>query len=258
MNQRSGSWFDPQLVRVVDSLHRAGTLWTGCDTPEERERVMELEPGPVRTLAADQLDKVCEAFADVVDAKSSYTYTHSVGVTAVADGIAAQLGLPPATRQLIHRAALLHDLGKLRVPNSILDKPGKLDEDEWEIMREHPFLSQQILERIPSFAAIAHIAGRHHERLDGSGYPHHLNGSALSLEDRVVALADIYSALAEERPYRKALPTEQILDILRRDMPHKLDVDCFFALENFVEKTSSASPEIHSEAAAVATDQASE
>jgi putative nucleotidyltransferase with HDIG domain len=230
LKNRSGSWFDPELVRIAVSLHRAGTLWTGCGTADERTRVMDLEPGSIRTLETEQVDQLCEAFADVVDAKSSYTYRHSLGVTEVADRIAGRLGLPPATRQLIHRAALLHDLGKLCVPNSILDKPGKLDDAEWQVMRQHPLLSQQILDRIPRFASIARIAGRHHEKLDGSGYPYKLSGDHLSLEERLVAIADMYGALAEDRPYRKALPTEQILAILRKEVPRKLDPDCFEAL----------------------------
>ena len=201
---------------------------------------MELEPGSVRILAAEQVDVVCQAFADVVDAKSPYTFRHSLGVTEVAERIARNLGLSPARRKLVYRSALLHDLGKLRVPNSILDKPGKLDDAEWAVMREHPMLSQKILERIPSFARIALIAGRHHEKLDGTGYPHGLKADALTLEDRIVAVADIYGALSEDRPYRNAMTTEQIFEILRRDVPHKLDPDCFDALVSPLRQKQSA------------------
>jgi putative nucleotidyltransferase with HDIG domain len=181
-------------------------------------------------IAADQVDRVCEAFADVVDAKSSSTYRHSMGVTEIAEALSLQLGLNQSRRRLVYRAALLHDLGKLRVPNSILDKPGKLNEAEWLVMREHPLLSQQILERISTFAPIARIAGRHHEKLDGTGYPHRLKGDDLSVEDRIVGLADFFGALSEDRPYRKAMPVEQIFAILRDEVPQKFDPDCFEAL----------------------------
>src|SRR6202034_2698615 len=169
LKERSGLWFDPELVRIAVSLDRDGRLWTGCGTAEERAIAMELEPGDARMIAADQVDRVCEAFADVVDAKSSSTFRHSIGVTDIAEGLSRQMGLSQPRRRLVYRAALLHDLGKLRVPNSILDKPGKLNDAEWLVMREHPLLSQQILERISSFSSIAQIAGRHHEKLDGSG-----------------------------------------------------------------------------------------
>ena len=125
-----------------------------------------------------------------MDAKSPFTYRHSIGVTAAADGLSKYFELPAEQRQLIHRAALLHDLGKLRISNSILDKPGNLDEDEWKAVREHPEISQQILKRIPSFSAIATIAGNHHEKLDGSGYPHGLSSADLTLHDRIVTMAD--------------------------------------------------------------------
>jgi putative nucleotidyltransferase with HDIG domain len=230
LKERSGSWFDPELVRIAVSLHRRCDLWEGCGTPEERDRAIELEPGQMRMIASDQVDRVCEAFADVVDAKSSCTYRHSLGVTEVAQSMSKQMGLSPARRRLVYRAALLHDLGKLRVPNSILDKPGKLNDAEWVVMREHPALSEQILGRISSFAPIAKIAGRHHEKLDGSGYPNRLKGSELALEDRIVGLADFYGALSEDRTYRKAMPAEQIFAILNTEVPEKFDPDCYEAL----------------------------
>jgi HD-GYP domain-containing protein (c-di-GMP phosphodiesterase class II) len=218
LKERSGTWFDPDLVRIAVSLDRYGKLWIGCGAPDERSRAMGLEPGSVRTIVADQVDRICEAFGEVVDAKSSYTYRHSLRVTDAATGIGRQLGLPSVRRRLIYRAALLHDLG----------------------MRQHPMLSQQILERVPSFAAIAGIAGRHHEKLDGTGYPNQLKRGELSLEDRVLALADFYTGLSEDRPYRQALPPDQIFAILRHEVPHKFDPDCLEALMASVEQHPSS------------------
>jgi putative nucleotidyltransferase with HDIG domain len=235
MVERSGTWFDPELVRIAASLYRSNELWTGCGTVEERTMAMEMEPGEVQIIGTDRVDRVCEAFADVVDAKSPFTYRHSIGVTDAAVGLATQFDLPVDRLHLLHRAALLHDLGKIRVPNTILDKPGKLDADEWLIVREHPALSQQILERIQSFSTIASIAGRHHEKLDGSGYPYGLTAEQLSLDDRILAMADIYGALSEDRPYREGLPPQQILDILGKDVPHKLDPEVFEALKIFMQ-----------------------
>jgi putative nucleotidyltransferase with HDIG domain len=180
------------------------------------------------------------AFADVVDAKSSFTYRHSLGVTAIAVKLAEQLGLGLMRCHLVRRAALLHDIGKLSLSNAILDKPGKLDKAEWEAVRKHPELSQQILERIPSFTAIAAIAGRHHERLDGSGYPSGLYASLLSIEDRIVAMADIYGALSENRPYRQGWPPEQILAMMQEEVPQKLDPDCFEALKTILDRKARA------------------
>jgi HD-GYP domain-containing protein (c-di-GMP phosphodiesterase class II) len=155
-------------------------------------------------------------------------------VTHAAVKIAAQLGLSSERRLLVNRAALLHDLGKLRVPNSILDKPGKLTAEEWIVVQEHPRLTREILARIQPFRELAAIAGAHHEKLDGTGYPDRLSADQLSLEARIIAVADIYGALTEDRPYRAGLPVEQALAIVARDVPHKLDSDCYEALAAIV------------------------
>ena len=240
---RTRTWFDPQLVQVAVSLHHTGKLWTGCNTPQERARVIDFEPGTPRTFGQDQIDLLCEAFAEVVDAKSPMTYRHSIGVMQAANAISGKLGLSPERRRAIHRAALLHDLGKLRVPNIILDKPGSLNEYEWRIVREHPLLSQRILERIPSFAAIATISGRHHERLDGNGYPNRLKADQLSLDDRTVTISDVFSTLSEDRPYRERMSLKEIRGVLRFHTPHKLDPTCLDALLVFMDELEAAQPD---------------
>ena len=184
--QRSGKWFDPELVRVAVSLHKERTLWHAClaNVPEAEVRaaVLALEPVESLQLGANEIDLVCEAFSDVVDAKSPFTSKHSRGVTDAAVAIAETLGYSTERTQMVHRAALLHDLGKLRVPNSILDKPGKLTRDELMVVNEHPGLTQQILGRIPALQEMSVIAGSHHERLDGTGYPNRLGASHLTAE----------------------------------------------------------------------------
>jgi putative nucleotidyltransferase with HDIG domain len=246
MHQRSGKWFDPQLVEVADSLHRRGALWSHClagnDTGEMQRAAVDLAPGTHLYLGAQRIDRICEAFADVVDAKSPYTFRHSLGVTDAAVGIAQRLGLTSARVDFVRRAALLHDLGKLSVPNTILDKPGKLDPGEWQAMRDHPVQTRRILERVSAFRELALVAGEHHEKLDGSGYPNRLTAEHLSLESRIVAVADVYSALSEDRPYRAGLDLEQIVKIMKNDLPHKLDRDCFDALIESIMSAAASRP----------------
>jgi len=234
LRERSRTWFDPELVRVVDRLQRDGSLWhyALADTPEweTRHAALDLAPGEVNEPAVSDIDLICEAFADVVDAKSPFTFRHSVGVTGAALRIARNLGLSNASLRFVNRAALLHDLGKLGVPNSILDRPGKLDAEQWQVVQEHPRLTKEILSRIGSFGELAFVAGAHHERLDGSGYPNHLTREYLTLEARIIAVADAYGALTEDRPYRMALSHEQAIAILREEIPHRLDADCVEAL----------------------------
>jgi HD-GYP domain-containing protein (c-di-GMP phosphodiesterase class II) len=131
----------------------------------------------------------------------------------------------------IRRASLLHDLGKLGVPNSILEKPARLSADEFERVKKHPYHSYEILRRIQGFQEISEVAGAHHERLDGTGYFRGLSGDKLTLPARVIAVADVYDALTARRPYRDALPIDFALGIMRKDVPHALDAGCFEALE---------------------------
>ncbi len=236
LRQQSGRQFDPELVETSAQLHAAGGLWTDGTAAVQREMLMALEPGTIAVLTEAEVDSLLEAFASVIDAKSAFTYRHSLGVTTAATGIGRHLGLPEWSIRNLHRAALVHDIGKLGVSNHILDKPGKLDPDEWKIMREHPRHTHDILSRIPAFAEIACTAGRHHERLDGSGYPNQLRAEQLTLHDRILAVADVYGALAEDRPYRKGLPSTKIVEFMSEDVPAKLDERCFGALISYMQE----------------------
>ena len=228
--ERSGRWFDPAIVRLVLTLAGQSQLWHEGEAGTERNVVHAMEPGYALRADEAQIDRIAGAFAEVVDAKSSFTFQHSLGVTDAAMRIAGELNLSDARRKLVYRASLLHDLGKLRVPNTILDKPGKLDAAEWRIVQEHPGLTRDILARITAFREVAEVAGNHHERLDGSGYPFRRCGGQLNLESRILAVADVYGALSEDRPYRAGLSRETVHSIMSSEIPHKLDPDCYEAL----------------------------
>jgi putative nucleotidyltransferase with HDIG domain len=227
---RSGSWFDPQLMRIARSLASDGCLWQHYGSGMERKAILDLEPGTVLRTNEEQIDNIAEAFAGVVDTKSPFTYCHSLGVRDAASQIARQMGIAGERARLIQRAALLHDIGKLRVPNTILDKPGKLDVIEWHVVREHPGLGGEILGRIRPFKELARIVAEHHEKLDGSGYPTGLKADQLSIESRIVAVADVYAALLEDRAYRKGVSRHEALMRMEGYIPEKLDPECCAAL----------------------------
>jgi HD-GYP domain-containing protein (c-di-GMP phosphodiesterase class II) len=130
----------------------------------------------------------------------------------------------------------LHDIGKLGVSNQILDKAGKLDEEEWQAVRRHPGLGNIILSRISAFEGLARVARDHHEKLDGSGYPNGISGDAISIDTRIVTVADIFDALTAERPYRGPLPVNHAFDIMRKEAGTALDADCFAALETAISR----------------------
>jgi len=140
------------------------------------------------------------------------------------------------SRRVLRRAAILHDVGKLGVSSAILEKPGKLDAKEWESMRAHATLTTNILGQIGVMSEMAMIAGSHHERLDGKGYPLGLDETSISIESRIMTVADIYDALTADRPYRSAMSSEKAMGILHGELGVAIDRQCFAALQEVVEE----------------------
>ena len=233
--KRAGSWFDPRLVAAFDEVARHDGFWTTLAAPDIDAAVLALEP-PGREVALDEdyLDDIAAAFGQVVDAKSPYTSGHSARVALYTDMIGEALGLPAQRRRWLKRGALLHDVGKLGVSNSVLDKAGSLDRDEWQAVRLHAEYTETILGRIGAFAELAAIAGSHHERLDGGGYPRGLRGEDIRLETRIITTADIFDAITAARPYRGAIPIPQALAMMEKTVGTALDPACFDALKQAV------------------------
>jgi putative nucleotidyltransferase with HDIG domain len=231
VQERSGTWFDPEIARVVRGLEKDKDLWGRLRSTEARDFVMQMEPGICIQASPERIDSICRAFAGVIDAKSPYTYRHSVGVAEAAVVIAEALALAPETVTLIRRAALLHDIGKLSVSNAILEKPGLLSEAEWMTVKMHPVYTRQILKMIAGFEQLAFVASAHHERLDGSGYPDGLKEEQMPLVARIICVADVFQALTEERPYRAGLPLDVVFGIMEGKGPDHLDPVCLAVLK---------------------------
>lgn len=232
IRSRTSTWFDPAIAAAFERVAATPGFWEvlGSDTVEAAVLALEPAQSPIVVDEA-YLDDIARAFAQVIDAKSPFTSGHSERVAVYADMVAAELGLDARRRRWLRRAALLHDVGKLGVSNAILDKNGKLDDEEWRAMRAHALLSETILARVPAFHDMARIGGGHHERLDGRGYPRGLAADAIALETRIVSVADVFDALTADRPYRKAMPLEKALGIMRADLGSAFDPICFAALE---------------------------
>ena len=231
VHNRSGQWFDPTQVAAVQRLAQVPEFWTTLASPEVESAVLALEPGRYEVpLDDDYLDDIAAAFGQVVDSKSPYTSGHSARVALYTDLIAETLGLDQERRRWLKRGALLHDVGKLGVSNSVLDKAGQLDADEWQSVRAHAALTESILSRIHAFSELARVAGAHHERLDGGGYPRGLKAEEITMETRIITTADIFDAITAERPYRGAVPIPKTLEMMAKTVGSALDPDCYAAL----------------------------
>jgi len=239
IRRRSGSWFDPIYAAIFLKLSKSDAFWDTLASDDLDKIVLSLEPGQsVRLADEDYLDDIAAAFARVIDAKSPFTSGHSDRVALFTDMIAEEMGYDTARRRWLKRAALLHDIGKLGVSNSILDKNGKLDGAEWEAMKGHAAHSEAILEKITVFADLARVAGAHHERLDGKGYPRGISGDAICLDTRIISTADVFDALTADRPYRAAMPVSKAFAILNEGAGSSHDPRCIAALERAISRTA--------------------
>ena len=187
-------------------------FWSGLRSSNLLSDVVSVEPEEQVIVATEErLNRVAEAFARVIDAKSPWTFRHSERVAEFTVGMAEALGYRRAAVRDLRWAALLHDIGKLGVPNTILDKHGPLSDAEWGAVKRHPRYTVEILDRVAPFRRLAATAGAHHERLDGSGYHRGLTAVDLSQPARILAAADVFEALSATRPYRQSLGADQVL-----------------------------------------------
>jgi putative nucleotidyltransferase with HDIG domain len=176
------------------------------------------------------------SLSNALEAKDAVTSQHTEEVVRLAVSVAAELDLDLEAVRNVELGAVLHDIGKVRVPESILNKPGPLDDDEWAVMRTHPEVGEHILRPIRSLQAILPIVRHHHERWDGNGYPDKLSGRAIPLGARIVAVCDAYRAMTEDRPYRAALSIAEARRELEEGAGAQFDPECVEALITAIER----------------------
>ncbi len=243
IERRSGTWFDPEIVRAAVSCVRDPGFWDELAAPDLEQRLFAMQPALDKlTLNDARLDEIIQAFARVIDAKSPFTHGHSQRVALYTGLLSQELNFGENTQRWMWRTALMHDIGKLGVSNQILDKNGKLTEDEFATIKRHPLMSESILSRVPAFQPMAWIAAMHHERLDGKGYPYGLTASSLIQEMRVLTVADIFDALSADRPYRSALPLPEVRVIMGKMVGTAIDGDIVEALWRVVDSADFPGP----------------
>jgi HD-GYP domain-containing protein (c-di-GMP phosphodiesterase class II) len=214
--ERAGTQFDPRLAQMV--IADAPTILSGLDSIATWDAVIGAEPALAVMLSGERFDAALTAIANFVDLKSPYTLGHARAVADLAAVAGDQLGMSEGEVRTLRRAGLVHDLGRLGVSNSIWDKPGPLGVGEWERVRLHPHITERMLHQSPSLAPLGAIAVQHRERLDGSGYPRGLAGTAISGRARILGAADAYQAMREPRPYRPARLPQDAATQLRAEV----------------------------------------
>jgi HD-GYP domain-containing protein (c-di-GMP phosphodiesterase class II) len=215
LRRRSGVILDPAVVELFAA--NADRVLAGAHAGDPRELLLDAEPEPVVEIDSTQLPRVASAFGDLADMKTPFTHGHSSGVALLAKGAAQNLGLDRQTTSRLEVSSLLHDLGRVAVSNSIWEKPGPLTGAEWEQVRTHPYRSERILATSTTLEPMARVAGMHHERLDGSGYHRGCRARDLPPAARLLAAADAFQAMTQNRPHRRALSAEHAAAELERE-----------------------------------------
>lgn len=205
--RRAGTDFSPDVAAAF--MRRADDLLESISSESVWDQVLEAEPDSRPWLPATRLDEMATAFADFTDLKSPFTLGHSHGVARLAESAAREMSMDEREIVRLRRAALLHHLGRVGVANGIWDKPGRLSGGEWERVRLYPYHTERIVGRAAAFDGLAPLAGSAQERLDGSGYHRGLPAAVIPTAVRLLAAADVYQAMTEERPHRPALSADQ-------------------------------------------------
>lgn len=207
--------FSPELVDSFKWICRKDAFWLNIfNTSKIPFIVKNLAPQISRTLSLDEVEIIAYIFSSIVDKKSPFTAKHSREIADLAYGVSKYVGFTHEKCQKMKLAGLFHDIGKLAIPSSILNKNGSLSDAEFNVIKSHAYYTDLILSQITNFDEIRSWASNHHEKLNGTGYPQNLDCSDLSLESRILAVCDIYQALTEDRPYREGMSKAQAFEIL--------------------------------------------
>ena len=213
INRQAGI-FDPVVREAFLELSGNMEFWLGMDDLFVRSSLISMLPQVARELDFREIRTISQIFGRIIDAKSPFTGSHSRGISDKVGKICRFYEYDETGYWKMRIAADLHDLGKLAVPNEILDKPGRLDRREFQVIQSHPFYTRKVLEMIGGFEEIAEWASNHHEKLDGSGYPCGFSEEKLDFNSRILACVDIYQALTEDRPYRRGLSHREAVKIM--------------------------------------------
>lgn len=230
----SGTMFMPQAVEAFENLMSKSFFWFDIVSPYLDDILKKETLGYKVYIDSKSFNEYANITHRIIDFRSKFTATHSVGVASSSCALAKKLGVSESDTELMYSAGLMHDLGKLSIPEYILEKPGPLDKNEYNLIKSHTYHTYRILNSIPGLNKVRDWASFHHEKLDGTGYPFGLTANELDLGSRIMAVGDIFTALTEERPYRRAMSLDNAMNIINSS--NNLDYDVKACLNRNIEE----------------------
>jgi len=207
--------FNPEYVEAIKKISKKEYIWLDLTLKSPVEKLPEYLFDTL-PLNIDEVIEIALIFSKIIDSRSKFTANHSFGVAVTAYQLASLMGFSPLECKLMLVAGYLHDIGKLAISNDILEKHAKLNEEEFNEIRSHTYYTYHLLDRISAFETIKNWASFHHEKLNGNGYPFHIKGEYLSLGSRIMAVTDVFTAITENRPYRKGMIKNDVVNILNK------------------------------------------
>ena len=212
--KRKGTVFMPELIDAFMRLSIKEYVWLDTVYKPLLDVIHKTKVFVNMDLRIEDVVDLTKIFASIIDFRSPFTANHSAGVAKTAEKLAELAGFSPYECKMMLVSGYLHDLGKLAISNDVLEKPSKLDVDEFNMIKSHTFYTFRLLQTINGFEEINKWASFHHEKLNGKGYPFHLTGKDIPLGSRIMAVADIFTAITEDRPYRKGMNDQEVMRIL--------------------------------------------
>ncbi len=216
INGQRGKMFKPELVDAFNDLSSKTSFWLNAVSLSTRDYLFYRKKMMTLQLDEEGLLDLARLFGHIIDFRSRFTATHSTGVSATSTVLAGLANFSPLEVNQMTLAGYFHDLGKLAVSAEILEKPDKLSDQEFNIMKTHTYYSYHLIEMIPQLSILSEWAAFHHERLDGRGYPFQIKGRVLTLGSRIMAVADVFTAITEDRPYREGMSSEKAVEIVQK------------------------------------------
>jgi len=209
-----GQLFDSDMCDLWRELAKQESFWLDLSERNLSLALSRLQPNSLHLVNSQELKAIAGVFSEIIDCKSRFTQYHSQGLAERIRVVALTDARLAPNAELLYVAALLHDVGKLAVPNAILEKPSQLTPEEYAVVRAHVYYTKLVLRQVKGLETLAEWAGNHHERIDGRGYADRLPASKLGLEDRLMAVCDVYQALVEERPYRAGMSSRHAVEVI--------------------------------------------